>query len=240
MNKILQINELEIGYKKALTDRINLSATNGDFICIVGRNGTGKSTLLNSITGLTSPLGGEILLNDTNIFKLNPENRAKEISYVPSKQEFLSNLKVIDIVSMGRSPYTNIFDKKSKQDVEIIKSALADFELEKIANKNLYEISDGERQRSMICRAFVQETPIILLDEPTAFLDYYTKHKLLKSLNDLARDRNKCIIFSTHDLEIAFNYVNNIWLFNETKVEQHSLESLKKSNLLEEVLYFKF
>lgn len=240
MDETLQIINLQIGYKKPLTDKINLSASAGNLICIVGRNGTGKSTLLNTISGLSSPLGGKVLIDNQNINKIKSEIRARKISYVPSRQEFLSNLKVIDIVEMGRSPYTNIFDKKTQQDKEIIESALEEFQLQDLANKNLYEISDGERQRSMICRAFVQETPIILLDEPTAFLDYYAKNKLLKTLDDLAKTKNKCIIFSTHDLEIAFHYVNKIWLFNKTKVESHNLISLKNSQLLEEVLYFKF
>jgi len=240
MKETLQIIDLKIGYKKPLTETINLSAYKGSLICIVGRNGTGKSTLLNTISGLSAPLSGKIILDEQNINKIKPEKRARKISYVPSRQEFLSNLKVIDIVTMGRSPYTNVFDKKSTQDKKTIDGALEEFQLNDLANKKLYEVSDGERQRAMICRAFVQETPIILLDEPTAFLDYYAKHKLLKTLDSLAKTKNKCIIFSTHDLEITFNYVNNIWLFNNTKVENHSLNSLKESQLLNKVLSFKF
>ncbi len=240
MSEFLKISELNIGYKNPLTKKINLCALDNDFICITGRNGTGKSTLLNTISGVSMPLDGKITIKNQNINKLNPTKRSKLISYVPSKQEFLSNLRLIDLVEMGRSPYTNIFDRKNKKDKLIIENALNEFSLSSLANKKLFELSDGERQRAMICRAFVQETPIILLDEPTAFLDYFSKHKLLQTLNNLSVKQNRCIIFSSHDLEVAFKFVDKIWLFNKDNVESHKLQDIKQTDLLEDVLSFKF
>ncbi|PLX09947.1 MAG: ABC transporter ATP-binding protein [Marinilabiliales bacterium] len=240
MSVNLQIKDLEIGYNHALTNNINLSVKKGEIICIIGRNGTGKSTLLNTLSGVNPQLNGNIIIDNIDLSKLKAENRATKISYVPSKQEYLSNLKVIDLVSMGRSPYTNIFDKKSGEDNTKINKALLDFELKNLKHKNLCSISDGERQKAIICRAFVQETPIILLDEPTAFLDYYSKHKLLNLLNSLAKEQNRSIVFSTHDLEIAFQYVNKVWLFEENQVNQYNIEELKQTDILEKVLCYKF
>jgi iron complex transport system ATP-binding protein len=236
----LEIKDLEIGYKLPLTNKINLFANNGDLICLIGRNGTGKSTLLNTIAGILKPIKGEIFIDSTNVCNIKSNYRSSIISFVPSKQEYLSNLRLIDLIEMGRSPYTNIFDKKNQQDKEIIESAINEFQLKHIIHKHLYEVSDGERQRAMICRAFVQETAIILLDEPTAFLDYYARQKLLQSLKDIASKKNKCIIFSTHDLELAFKYTNKIWLFNNNNINEYNLDSLKQSDLLEKTLCFKF
>jgi iron complex transport system ATP-binding protein len=239
MKKLLQIKDLNIGYKQSLTNSINLEAGENDFICIVGRNGTGKSTLLNTIAGVIKPISGKCYLSGNEINQIKNHQRSRIVSYVPSKQEYLSNLKVLELVSLGRSPYTNIFDKKSDKDNEIIDQYLEELEIRHLADKNLYSISDGERQRAMICRAFVQETPIILLDEPTSFLDYYSKNKLLQKLSELATKNNKCIIFSSHDLEIAFKHVTKIWLFNQNIVDEYNLSDLVQSKLLENLMSFK-
>lgn len=239
MKKLLQIKNLHIGFKQALTNGIELEASENDFICIVGRNGTGKSTLLNTIAGVIKPLHGKCYIDEHEINKIKTFDKAKIVSYVPSKQEYLSNLKVIELVSLGRSPYTNIFDKKSDQDNKIITKYLNELEIQHLAEKHLYSISDGERQRAMICRAFVQETPIILLDEPTSFLDYYSKNKLLQKLSELSSKNNKCIIFSSHDLEISFKYVTKIWLFNENNVFEYNLNELMQNKLLENLMSFK-
>ncbi len=240
MNSKLEIKNLQIGYKYALTEDINLELHEGEIACIVGRNGTGKSTLLNTLAGITPPLKGDIKIDNENLLDIKPSVRATKISYVPSRQAYLSNLTVSDLVTMGRSPYTNIFDKKSRKDKQIINHALEYFELTKLANKNLYSISDGERQKAMICRAFVQETKVILLDEPTSFLDYYSKQKLLKTLKDLVKEQNRSIVFSTHDLEISLKHVNNIWLFQNENVTQYTLKELKETKILEDILSFKF
>ncbi|MBN2779030.1 MAG: ABC transporter ATP-binding protein [Bacteroidales bacterium] len=239
MKKLLQIQDLNIGYKKALTNKIDLEAGENDFICIIGRNGTGKSTLLNTIAGVIKPISGKCYIAGNEISQIKNIQISQIVSYVPSKQEYLSNLKVIELVSLGRSPYTNIFDKKTEKDNKIISNYLDELEITHLAEKNLYSISDGERQRAMICRAFVQETPIILLDEPTSFLDYYSKNKLLQKLSELATKNDKCIIFSSHDLEIAFKHVTKIWLFNENMVDEYNLNELKQSKLLENLMSFK-
>ncbi|MDD4148586.1 MAG: ABC transporter ATP-binding protein [Bacteroidales bacterium] len=240
MTELLQIRDLLIGYGAPLTNLINLTAEAGDFICIVGRNGTGKSTLLNTLAGVIKPLEGNCYINGKEINKIKHAERSRIISYVTSRLDYYSNIKIFDLVAMGRSPYTNIFDKKSEQDNKIILQYLEDLEICHIKDKPLYSVSDGERQRAMICRAFVQETPVILMDEPTAFLDYYSKNKLLEKLSELAEKNKKCIVFSSHDLEIAFKFVSKIWLFDDNKVEQFELKDLKARDRLEAAMSFKF
>jgi iron complex transport system ATP-binding protein len=239
-DSILHIKDLHIGYKYPVVSSINISADRGNLVCIIGRNGTGKSTLLNTLAGIIKPLAGNIFYENKDLSKLNLRERSTIISYVPSKQEYLSNLSVYDLVTLGRSPYTNIFDKRSLEDKIIIDNAIKDFDLEELRGKALYEISDGERQRSMICRAIVQETPVILLDEPTAFLDYYAKQKLLFDLAELANKKYKCIIFSSHDIELSLKYARIIWLFHNKEVVSVQVDDLKKSNLLKELMGYEF
>ncbi|MDD2385336.1 MAG: ABC transporter ATP-binding protein [Bacteroidales bacterium] len=240
MSGLLQIENLLIGYDKALTNHINLTANAGDIICVVGRNGIGKSTLLNTLAGVIKPIEGNCYIKGKEINKIKHTERSSVISYVTSRLDYLSNFKIFDLVAIGRSPYTNIFDKRSEKDIEIIHQYLKDFEISYLKDKPLYSVSDGERQRAMICRAFVQETPVILLDEPTAFLDYYSKNKLLQKLSELAIIDKKCIVFSSHDLEIAFKFVSKIWLFDKNNVGQFELEDLKSGNILETAMSFKF
>ena len=237
---LLHIKNLKIGYKKALTEAININANSGDFICIIGKNGKGKSTLLNTIAGVLPSISGSIFYNQKDIKDINLSERSTLISYVPSKQEYLSNLKVIDLVYMGRAPYTNIFDRKTAKDNAIVEKAIESFEIKELKHKSLYAISDGERQRAMICRAFVQQTPIILLDEPTAFLDYYAKHKLLSELHKLASENNKCVIFSSHDLDIAFKFANIIWLVHNNTIKVYTKKELQASGILKKIMNFSF
>jgi iron complex transport system ATP-binding protein len=238
--QILHIENLLIGYKRPFTKVFNANVYRGNLICIIGRNGTGKSTLLNTLAGIIKPLGGNIFYEDKNFAKLNLREKSTLISYVPSKQEYLSNLSVYDLVALGRSPYTNIFDRKNSKDKIIIDQALRNFNLEELRDKALYEISDGERQRSMICRAIVQETPLILLDEPTAFLDYYAKQKLLLDLSNLVKENNKCILFSSHDIELSLKYADTVWLFHNKEIVSIPVDTLKESDLLEKIMGFNF
>ncbi len=223
-DNILHTENLEFGHKKPLTAAISLTANRGDMVCIIGRNGCGKSTLLNTITGIKQALSGKIILDNKNINKIPLREKSKLVSFVPSKPEFLSNLTVYELAAMGRSPYTNIFDNKTNKDTKIIESAILDFNLNDLRNRSLWSLSDGERQRAMICRAVIQETPVIILDEPTAFLDYYMRLKLLSDLKDLSQKQEKCIIFSSHDVEIAVKYATKVWFFNDNFVEQYSSE----------------
>ncbi|MCK9255066.1 MAG: ABC transporter ATP-binding protein [Bacteroidales bacterium] len=217
INSILKINNLEFGYKTPLCKAVNISAEIGDLICLVGLNGSGKSTFLNTISGILKPLSGEIFINKQNIKNLSLNKKSQLISYVPTRIDFTANLTVRELAEMGRSPYTNIFDKKSKSDIELVENILNDFDLLKLQNRQIWSLSDGEKQKAMIARALVQETPIIVLDEPSAFLDYKMKSRFLAKLKEISK--TKSLIFSSHDIETATKFATKIWFINEEKLE---------------------
>lgn len=237
-DSVINIVDLEIGYGKRLCKPINQTAYTGDCICIAGKNGTGKSTLLKTLSGIIKPLSGNIFYKNNNLNNINLKTKSKFISLVPSKLSYSSNLKVYDLIAIGRTPYTNIFDRLNKNDLEIIDFSINLFGLKDLESKSLYEISDGERQKAMICRAFVQNTPVIFLDEPTAFLDYPSKVELFKQLKYLCEAQGKTILFSSHDLELALKTANKTWIFNENELSEHKINDLANSNLLKTVFSF--
>ena len=236
MNELfLHTKALEFGYKKALTAPVSLDASAGEIICVIGRNGVGKSALLNTLSGILPLLSGTIFLNNSELRKIKSTERPKIVSFVPSKPEFLLNLTVYELAAMGRYPYTNIFDNKLHTDTKIIEEVLLDYDLYKFKERPLWSLSDGEKQRVMICRAVIQQTPIIIFDEPTAFLDYYIRPKLLNDLKNLSIEKNKCIIFSSHDIEISLRFCTKIWYFNNNTIETYSTEEFINKNILSDL-----
>lgn len=234
IDKVINISNLVIGYKNPLVDLpINLSAVAGDIVCIIGRNGTGKSTFLNTLVGINRKLSGEIFVYNQNVDNVSAREKSRLISYVPSKVESIPNMRVVDLVAMGRTPYTNIFDKHSAGDEQIINEAIDKFSLRDFADRQLSELSDGERQKVMICRAIVQQTPIILLDEPTAFLDYFAKQKLMEQLHQIAKNDNKCIVFSSHDIAVSVPYCDKVWLFENRRCEEKNANDFLNSGYLD-------
>ena len=222
---MLNIDGLVFGHKRPLVAQaVDLSANAGDFICLVGRNGTGKTTMLNTLIGVKKPLGGQISICGVPLSRISAREKSRFISFVPSKVEAVLNMRIRDLIAVGRSPYTNIFDRRTKADNAIIEDFIQKFGLSGIADSMIAEVSDGERQKAMICRAMVQQTPVILLDEPTAFLDYFAKRRLLSDLKDIASAENRCIIFSCHDLDVAAKYCSHIWLLDEEKLVQITVD----------------
>jgi iron complex transport system ATP-binding protein len=237
--KILHTVDLSFGYKNPLCAPISLNAKIGEIICVIGRNGAGKSSLFNTLCGVLKPINGDIYINETNIRNINITKRSQQISFVPSKPEFTANLTVYELASMGRSPYTNLFDKKSQSDIEIIEKAIEDFNLKELSNRPLWQLSDGEKQRAMICRAFIQQTPIIILDEPTAFLDYKMRTSLLSDLRKLANSENKCIIFSSHDIEPAIKISDKIWHIEKNEIREYFAQEFISDGILEKIVSVK-
>lgn len=229
--KQIVISEANIGFtlknkNKILLRSLNLTANKGETIALIGINGAGKSTLLRSIAGEQQILGGSIFIENKELNKYNSIELAKKLAIVSSEIINTRFFKVKDLVGLGRFPYQSFSQKPTDKDVEIVTSALSLTGALNLAEKNINEISDGERQKVMIARALAQDTDIILLDEPTAFLDIENKYSVYKILSETAKKKGKTIIFSTHDLNIAIKHADKVWLIKDKNVFEGSPEDL--------------
>ncbi len=229
---LIHLEYIDIGYVRpssgllALLNNINLSVKAGEIIGLVGRNGSGKSTLLRTIAGLHHPLGGKVLINDQTVHEISGIERAKLIGYVSTEQIIADHIRVNELVALGRFPYTNWIGTLSDDDKTIIDNAINMTGINELREKNISQLSDGERQKAMIARALAQNTAVIILDEPTAFLDLPNRYHILRLLNELAHIHQKTIIYSTHDLNIAFNESDKLWLIYNGKILEGAPEDL--------------
>ena len=209
MDYILQ--SLSIGYShKVIAADINAQIKGGELTCLIGRNGTGKSTLMRTLAGFLKPLGGSALLDGRDVSRLSPAERSHLISVVLTDRVDVDGMRVKDLVSVGRQPYTGFFGKMSSDDEEVVNKAIADVGMTDFAGRQVNSLSDGERQKVMIAKALAQETPVILLDEPTAFLDYPSKKEMFQMLAQLCHEQGKAVLVSTHDLDIALPIADNV------------------------------
>ena len=205
---ILQSSKISIGYtskkaKDTIAQNIDLSLEKGKLIALIGANGIGKSTLLRTITGIQKPLSGTVLLNEKNIHELDALTLAQNLSVVLTEKLPPSNLTVWELIALGRQPYTNWIGTLTDTDIAKINEAIALTQIEHLTSKRHYEISDGQLQIVLIARALAQNTPLIILDEPTTHLDLLHKVVLFKLLKKLTQETEKCILFSTHDIDMA-------------------------------------
>lgn len=199
---MIQMKDLEIGFTEPLLTADNIELNSGLVYALVGPNGKGKTTLLRTLNGLLPPLSGELYLEQEPAKKLNQTQFARKIAMVTSRFEGVDHLTVYQYVALGRTPYLGLFGRLSDTDHTIVESAIHQLGLKQFSQRVTSELSDGERQMASIARALSQDCPIITLDEPTAFLDYGNKDKIINLLIDVAAKRNKCILFSTHDLDL--------------------------------------
>lgn len=201
----ITLEQLSVGYKgfsPVVTD-INVEIKSGELTCLIGSNGIGKSTLLKTLTGFLPKLGGRLLLDGRDIDLLSQCERAKYISIVLTYKTDVQNLSVAEMVGMGRMPYTGFWGKLNVDDREIVAEAINMVGINHLKDRMVQTLSDGERQKVMIAKALAQQTPIILLDEPTSFLDFPSKVEMLQLLHRLAKETDKVVFLSTHDLELA-------------------------------------
>lgn len=229
--QILSFNSLRIGYisgkrKKIILPPLDASALQGELIAVIGRNGIGKSTLLRTLIGLQDPMGGDILLYDRDIKTISRKKLARLIGYISTEVVKVDKMTVYDLVALGRFPHTNWIGKIDDKNHRLILEALNKTGIEKMSNSFVTELSDGERQRVMIARLIAQDSGILVMDEPTAFLDIGNKYEILHLMRSLARENNKTIIFSTHDLHLAVNQADKIWLMLEKELMEGAPEDL--------------
>lgn len=199
---MISLNSIDVGYKTPLLS-VNLSLELGNLYALVGKNGSGKTTLLQSIIGAIPTINGEILLDEKSIRAMTNLERAKQIAFVETKFMGISYLTGFEYVAIGRTPYTNALGRLSEIDKIQIAKSLEILNISYLSDKFTTQMSDGERQLLQIARALAQETPYILMDEPTAFLDYSNKRNLIEKLQEIAQVQQKCILLSCHDIEIC-------------------------------------
>ena len=218
-NNHIHINHLTIGYKergnrKTVASDINATIRSGELTCLLGANGIGKSTLLRTLSGFQAPLGGEIIIRGRALSDYTDKELAGIIGVVLTEKCELRNMTVEELVGMGRSPYTGFWGRLSKQDKEVIDNSIKLVNIEHLRYQMVHQLSDGERQKAMIAKALAQETDIIFLDEPTAFLDFPSKVEIMQLLHRLSHSGNRTIFLSTHDLELALQIADKVWLMN--------------------------
>ncbi len=224
---ILKANPISIGYRdkkqvKLVSENIKIQLQKGKLIALVGVNGIGKSTLLKTITGIQKPLEGIVYLNDKNIADYSAGDLAQQMSLVLTEHLPPSNLTVFDLVALGRQPYTNWLGTLTSEDIAKVKEAICLTKIEHLVEKKHFEISDGQLQKVLIARALAQDTPLIILDEPTTHLDLLHKFTLLQLLQKLAKKTKKCILFSTHDIDLAIQLCDEMIIMTPEKTVQSS------------------
>lgn len=199
-----------------ITNNINACLYNGELTCLLGPNGAGKSTLLKTLTAFLPPVRGEIIIEHKPLCEYSDSELSRVIGVVLTEKLAINNMSVDELVGMGRSPYTGFWGRMDDHDREVVDEAISLVGIEHLRGRMIQTLSDGERQKVMIAKALAQETPIIFLDEPTAFLDYPSKVEIMQLLQKLARDRNKTVFQSTHDLELALQIADKIWLLDKS------------------------
>lgn len=216
---MIQLLDLTLGYgSRTLLDPSSTTLAEGELTALIGRNGTGKSTLLRAIAALNNKYGGTILIDGSPLRDLSPAQLARRLAFVNTERTRIPNLRCRDVVAMGRAPYTNWIGRLSDADEKIIADSLQAIGMADYADRTMDRMSDGECQRVMIARALAQDTPNILLDEPTSFLDLPNRYRLVELLGKLAHDHHKCILFSTHELDIALRRTDRIALLADRRL----------------------
>jgi len=228
---ILSSKKLTIGYKKKsvksfIAKDLDLELFAGELVCLLGKNGIGKSTLLRTLTGVHPPLAGDIRLKDSLLQDITRQHVAQKIAVVLTEKPETSNLSVYELVALSRHPYTNWMGTLKKEDKKEIDLALQKTDLTDLQHRKVDELSDGQLQRVMICRALAQNTELIILDEPTAHLDIQHKIETFHLLKKLAHDLDKCILISTHEIQLALQIADVIWLMSEQGIYSGSPEKL--------------
>ena len=212
----ITLSHLSVGYKvgHAVVSDINLTLQSGKLASLIGANGVGKSTLLKTLTGFLPKLEGSLLLDGKDISEFSQRALAQQISIVLTQKPDVQNLTIEEIVGLGRSPYTGFFGKLHANDQQIVDESITAVGIEKLKNRMIQTLSDGERQKRLNAKALAQQTPVIFLDEPTAFLDFSSKVETFQLLQRMAHEMGKLVLLSTHDLELAVRFSDTLLQVN--------------------------
>ena len=213
----IELRNLSIGYRskgneKQVAHDISATIYSGELTCLLGRNGIGKSTLLRTLSAFQPPLGGQILIGNSPIESFSDKELSRRIGVVLTEKPDLRNMTVRELVALGRSPYTGFWGGLTAADEEVVSDALQLVGIVALEQRLVHTLSDGERQKVMIAKSLAQQTPVIYLDEPTAFLDFPSKVDTMQLLGRLAHEQGKTIFLSTHDVELALQLADRIWL----------------------------
>lgn len=220
MNRTIDIKDLSIGYRekdsvKIVAGNIHAGINEGELTCLLGANGVGKSTLLRTLSAFQPKLGGEIQIQGKEIEAYKGGELSQVISVVLTDKVDVRNMTVEELIGLGRSPYTGFWGTLSPKDKEVVREAIAQIKIEPLRYRMIHTLSDGERQKVMIAKALAQETPVVFLDEPTAFLDFPSKVEIMQLLHRLSREMHKTIFLSTHDLELALQIADKLWIMDK-------------------------
>ena len=228
----ISLSHLSVGYtaSQVLVSDVNVELQSGQLHCLIGRNGIGKSTLLKTLTGFLPKLSGNLLLDGQGIETFTQQALARKISIVLTQKPDVQNLTVAEVIGLGRSPYTGFFGKLRVRDCAVVDDAIRSVGIEPLRHRMIQTLSDGERQKVMIAKALAQETPIILLDEPTAFLDFPSKAETFQLLRSMAHEKDKLIVLSTHDLELAVRFADCL-----LEVQEGSLHTVTAAEVRQEM-----
>ena len=210
--RLVQLRQLHPLNMRCVASDLNATALPGTLTCLIGHNGTGKSTLLRTIARLQSSIDGSVLIGDNDISTLKPTHLSRMLSIVLTSRPDVRNMTVEELVALGRAPYTGFWGRLSADDRRIVRHSIESVGITAMAERRVCTLSDGEMQKVMIAKSLAQQTPVILLDEPTAFLDFPGKIDLMLLLQRLAHEERKTILLSTHDLETALQTADRLWL----------------------------
>jgi iron complex transport system ATP-binding protein len=223
---ILQLHDLSIGYRDSLISGINAEIKKGEIVLLAGKNGCGKTTLLKTIFKEIIPLAGSIKMLDLDINKIPISEIGKLISVVFSKSTVSPHLKVFDLISLGRYPYKRWYEKLTEKEIADINDILELLELEKYRNYYVNELSDGNLQKALTARALIQDCPLLILDEPTSHLDISNKLEIMRIISHLAKEKNKTVLFTSHDLNLGLAVADKLWLIKDNSLRSGFTEDL--------------
>ncbi|MBQ8047738.1 MAG: ABC transporter ATP-binding protein [Prevotella sp.] len=245
MSDTIRIEQLTIGYRRtarktpvAVATGLNATLMPGRLTCLLGRNGIGKSTLLRTVTGYQRPLEGRVCIGNLNLHAVSKSRRARLVSVVLTEKTDTDRLTVAELVAMGRHPYTGFWGTLGDNDRQIVDRSMQLLGITGLSQRLIGNLSDGERQKVMIAKALAQQTDSIILDEPTAFLDYPSRIEMMEMLARLAREQQKNILVATHEWDLARQLSDQLWLMTsatngQTVLETGTPEELRSTPMLQ-------